>query len=90
MNKPDGVSKDICATLRAAGCAVTQIKAASGQAGVPDLLVSFRGRWYVLELKTPKGKLSPAQQAWHTKQQAPVFVVRTPEEALTAIGLVTG
>jgi hypothetical protein len=51
------------------------------------LLVSFRGRWYVLELKTGKKPLSDKQVAWHAKQASPVPIARTPEEALTAIGL---
>ena len=48
---------------------------------VPDLLCSYRGAWYVAEVKTGKAKLRPGQQAWHRAQRAPVAVLRTPEEA---------
>lgn len=51
-----------------------------------DLLVLYRGRLHMLECKTGKGRLTVGQQAlmdfgW------PLEIVRTPEQALQAIGV---
>lgn len=43
-------------------------------AGVPDLLVCYRGQWTPIECKTGKGKRRPGQE--------PYPVARTPEEAI--------
>lgn len=53
-------------------------------AGWPDLQIIFKGKYYGLEVKTEKGKVSENQKAIHDsliKQGAKVAVVRTPEEA---------
>lgn len=78
---------EIIATLRAAGCSVAIITGANGQSGVPDLLAARQGVNYLLEVKTPKGKLSDVQRAWHAGWRGVVSVVRTPEEALAAVGI---
>ncbi len=55
--------------------------------GRPDLLVGFRGETYLLEVKSPKGRLEDSQVTWHADWRGrPVAVVRTPTEALRAIG----
>ena len=59
-----------------------------------DLLVGFRGRWHVLEVKDP-AKCPSAQQLTppqldtlaKLRNSAPVHVVRTVDEALCAIGV---
>jgi len=53
-----------------------------------DLLVGFRGRTYLLEVKTAKGKLRASQQAFLGRWQGHAAVVRTLDEALQAIGAV--
>ncbi len=63
--------------LEAAGASVWQI---SGRA-VPDLLVWFRGREYVGEVKTAKGKQKPSQVG------TPWPIWRCPEDALKTIGV---
>jgi hypothetical protein len=53
-----------------------------------DLLVGIRGRFVVLECKTGKRKASDAQQAELYACRAgglPVYVVRTPEDAIQAV-----
>lgn len=35
------------------------------KAGCPDLLVAYRSRVLMIELKTPVGRISPAQKAFH-------------------------
>lgn len=57
-------------------------------AGTPDLLVIFRGVYTWLEVKTPRGKLSADQRAWHAwaeKSGVRVVVVRSISEALRAV-----
>ena len=86
MNQQDANANEIVSVLRQAGCAVVFIQ---GQvvAGVPDILVSRAGRMYLLEIKAKAGRLSPKQKVFIATWQAPVFVVRSPDEALAAVGL---
>ena len=83
--------------LRRAGCVVFQIDARD----IADLLVGFRGQWWALEVKQPLGPeggaskdgqhLSPGQEAFFAlcrDLRLPAAVVRTPEEALRAIGAI--
>lgn len=77
---------DIVAALRKMGAEVTPLHRV-GQ-GVSDLLVSWRQRWFVLEVKNPnkpKGdrELTRDQKEWIGKQRAPVVVVETPIEAVS-------
>jgi len=47
--------------------------------GLPDLLVGFRGRWGLVEVKSKRGKLEPLQVLFHSACQAqglPCAVVR--------------
>ena len=56
-----------------------------------DLLVGWGQRWTVLEVKTGNAKLKPHQEARLEQCHRlglPATVVRTPEEALQAIGAV--
>jgi len=75
--------------LRQAGAEVTSLHQVGG--GVPDLLVSFRNKWYVVEVKDgskpPSARmLTDDQRKWMVKQHASVWVVNSPAEALDAIG----
>ena len=79
----------IVEALRAAGASVEPKLARVGE-GVPDLLVSFRGMWYLLEVKdgtkpNSKQALTPDEQEWHGKQQAAVHVVNSVEQALAIL-----
>lgn len=84
--KRDLTEKAIVDALIAHGCTVTRLS----QPGVPDLLVGYqsdhRRRWALLEVKNGKGKLTEDQKAFiEYHGECPVFVVRTPEEALNAL-----
>lgn len=83
--KVDANHAEIVAALRKIGCKVTSLAAMGG--GVPDLLVYFRGRLMLIEVKRPGGgKLTPDQAKWHAEWAgALVFVVRSPEEAIAAV-----
>lgn len=71
----------IIGALESIGCTVFRL---SGD-GVPDLLVHSRGVWLPLEVKRPRGKLTPSQIA--RQQIAPCPVVTTVTEALACFGI---
>lgn len=50
-NKRDSNEPDIVQALLGAGATVTRL----GDSGVPDLLVGYRGKTYLLEVKLPLG-----------------------------------
>jgi hypothetical protein len=82
----------IVKALRAIGASVTPLHAVGG--GVSDLLVSFRQRWYVLEVKNPAKpksdqELTPDQRKWIGEQRAPVYTVRDALEAINFLQAVT-
>ena len=81
----DATHAEIVQALRSHGCGVQSL-AAIGK-GCPDLLVSYRGQWHVLEVKARKGLLRCAQFVWASRHQAPVAVVRTVDDALGACGM---
>ncbi len=89
--KVDVSQGPIVDTLRAAGCRVLDLSWVGR--GVPDLhVVSPRGLLFWLEVKNPrpvnskaKDDRSPAELAMATV--IPIQVVRTPVEALRAVGL---
>lgn len=80
--KRDTAEGPIVEALRAVGATTYQVSGA----GLPDLLVRYRGRWTPLEVKTAKGKATAEQvklgagDVW--------AIVRTVDEALKAIGAV--
>lgn len=82
--RKDANHTEIVSALRGVGADVVDL-AAVGE-GVPDILVAFRGVLYLLELKTAKGKLTPAEEAWHQAWRGPVAIVRSVDEALSIIG----
>lgn len=86
--KQDRNAVEIATALRNAGAICRFIEGSHGQSGLPDLLVGFKGTTYLLEVKVEKGRLSAAQAAFHLSWRGgPIIVVRTPLEALAAIGL---
>ena len=55
-----------------------------------DLLVWFRRAWHILEIKMPSGRLSARQAADRDEGLCEgIAIVRTPLEALEAIGAVS-
>jgi hypothetical protein len=78
-DKPDAVTKGIVDGLRGVGATVNYI-------GRPvDLLVGFRGRTYIFEVKNPGDKLRPSQTEWAAGWKGQFRVVHTLEEALEGI-----
>lgn len=88
--KVDGNHSVIVATLRAVGATVQSL-AAVGR-GVPDLLVGFRGRNYLLEVKDgtkppSRRRLTDDERTWHSDWRGTVRIVMSPDDALAAVGV---
>ena len=49
--------------------------------GYPDLLVAYRGHWYLIECKTKKEGLSKDQQDFHARAKGPIAILRGSAEA---------
>jgi Holliday junction resolvase len=84
--KVDANQDAIVVALRAAGASVQSL-AAVGK-GCPDLLCAFRGLMYLLEVKRDKAQPNELQVRWHEGWRAAVHVVRTPDDALRAVGAI--
>lgn len=80
----DANEAEIIRALRAVGASVHQLSGA----GVPDLLVGYRGRTLLLEVKTATGKATEAQEekraAWRGGEWR---TVRSVDEALRTLGV---
>lgn len=89
--RTDANQSAIMATLRQVGATVVDLSAVGK--GCPDLLVGHRGVTYLLEVKNVKGKnrTTPDQDVFYAWWRgAPVSIVRTADEALSAIGITEG
>jgi Holliday junction resolvase len=75
----DSVEGDIVKALESMGFAVTRI---SGR-GIPDLLLSRRGVFYLAEVKSAKGTLSLDQLNFRAKHQVAIPLLRSVEAAAT-------
>lgn len=82
--KIDEVQPSIVEALRKVGASVVSL-ASIGQ-GCPDLLACKSGRYWLIECKGPKGKLTPDQQRFILNWDGPVHIIRTPDEALKLVG----
>jgi len=84
----DANQTDVVEALRSAGATVRIITQGDG---IPDLLVGFDGRTYLMELKDgakPQSarKLTPAEQKFFDEWQGGnVSIVNSPAEALALI-----
>ena len=99
FRRVDRNQKAIADALVKAGCTVQSLHTV-GQ-GCPDLLVGLHGATWLIEVKHPEAprafkdgarsheaQTRARQMAWaHSWRGAPPLTVRTPEEALDALGL---
>lgn len=81
----DGNEREIVRALERVGARVWRVKIAE-PAGFPDLVVLFRGRAHLLEVKTAAGVLSEEQS--ELERLGYSRVVRDVMGALAAIGAV--
>ena len=85
----DATQDPIRDALVAAGATVQDLSRIG--TGVPDLLVGYAGRNYLIECKSPTGVrhqtgLRDTQVEWHGKWTGQVSVANSPEQALAIIG----
>lgn len=76
---------EIVTSLRMVGASVKCIHMVG--AGCPDILVGFRGRNYLFEIKTEGGQLRANQRRWHEGWHGQVAVIRSIEQALAVLGM---
>ena len=70
--------------LRAEGMTVQHLHGVHG--GCPDIVVGYKGKNYMFEIKRDKAaKLTPDQVIWHHNWQGQVTIITTSEEAINAI-----
>jgi hypothetical protein len=84
--KVDACQPETVGALRRVGAAVLDIHEVGH--GAPDLVVWYRGRYYLIELKSGNGRLTPDEQAWHASWPGEVHIVRSWQAALLAVGVV--
>ena len=84
--KVDANQAEIVEALRAAGASVTDLSRFGH--GVPDLLVGYNFRNYLLEVKAHSAKLTPSEERWRDNWEGTAFIVRTVEHALRVIGAI--
>ena len=53
--------------------------------GCPDLIVGFRGRNYLVEIQTERGKLNAEERTFHQSWRGHIAVVRSGREAIDTI-----
>ena len=91
--KVDDNQREIVAALRACGATVRDLSRVGE--GCPDLLVGFRGRNLLIEVKRPKAKgqragtTTPAQDTFLGEWRGHAVVVWTVDEALRAVGVMS-
>lgn len=84
--RADANQARIVAALRKAGATVVSLHTIGK--GCPDLLVGYRTKNYLLEIKTEDGKLTPDQQQFFNTWHGNCQIVHDVTEALEAIGAI--
>jgi len=79
----DANQSEIVRALRRAGASVQHLHDVGK--GCPDLLVGWRGRNFLLEVKTPTGSLTQDQDDWMQGWQGQAAVVCSVSEALALL-----
>jgi hypothetical protein len=82
----DGPQAAIVSALRKLGVSVYDTSRAGS--GFPDLVCGFRGRTWLLEVKTGSGSLTEEQEKFHGQFRGEVYVVRNIDEALGTVGTI--
>lgn len=87
--KVDVNQAEIVAALRKLGAFVQPLHTVGN--GCPDLLVGWRQKWFVFEVKRDsKAKLTPDEKDWFAEVggRAPVYVITSAIEALNFMQLI--
>ena len=86
IRRVDNNQRSIVAALRDIGASVQHLHIIGK--GCPDILVGFRGRNYLMEIKMERGKLTPDEDEWHERWRGQVAIVRDADDALRVIGVI--
>lgn len=86
--RADRNQPEIVAAMRAIGAVVQPLHTVGS--GVPDVLVSYKNRTLVMEIKDPTKpkadrQLTPAQVKWHAMWTGEKHVVETAEQAVAIL-----
>jgi hypothetical protein len=86
----DANQTEIVQALRGVGATVAITSMVGG--GFVDIVVGFRGRNYLFEIKDgskppSKRKLTPDEQEFHDTWRGTVFIVNSVDEALQVLGV---
>ena len=81
--KVDRCQPEIVKALRDFGATVIVLSRVGS--GCPDLLVGYAGVNHLLELKEPKGRLTPAQIVTHGSWGGRIRIVHNAKEAIEAV-----
>ena len=81
----DANQKEIMKALRSAGASVLHVHRVGRGEGSSDLIVGFRGRNYLIEVKTPTGAVREGQRDFASSWRGQYAIVRTVEEAMAII-----
>lgn len=81
----DANQAQIVADLRAIGATVQHLHEVGH--GCPDILVGFRGRNYLFEIKGPKAVMTPKQGEWHETWRGSAWIISSLEHALEVMGV---
>jgi len=79
--KRDANEREIIDALKQIGCTVKQLSAT----GLPDLLVGYRGKNYLIEVKQSNGKLTDDQVEFHASWFGRIDVVMNVDEAIKIV-----
>jgi hypothetical protein len=79
----DLTQADTVKRLRQIGASVAVTSQLGG--GFPDLVVGFRGRTFLLEMKTGNEPLTEVEKTFHAKWAGHLVIARTAEEAQIAV-----
>lgn len=81
--KTDSNQREIVRTFRDLGCSVESLHRVGG--GVPDLLIGFRGRNYLVEVKMGKNSLNDLQREWVSGWRGTVYLCTSAEDAMRLV-----
>jgi hypothetical protein len=86
-NKTDKNQKAICAGLQKVGATVAYLQGVKG--GCPDLIVGYKGKNYLFEIKNPEtnGQLNDLQKEFFANWKGQVVVIKTLKEAYGFLGI---
>jgi hypothetical protein len=78
--KTDANQKLIVAAFRKMGASVAMLATVGN--GIPDLLVGYRGKNYLVEVKMPGKKLNALQALWHSEWRGQAVIIDSVNAAI--------